>query len=862
MAFRKPSAYGFFPVLLSLFGLALHCSGAGFPDNWRFVTPLPQGNDLNAAWAAAPDDLYVGGTGGVIQHWDGTNWTRMATPTSKTIFAIHGLSNQDVWAVGGDSYTTNQNDHCLVMRWNGLKWTEMTPPKFSGYTYALNAVRAVGAKDVWGTADIGTFPVHYNGTSWEFVPVPLSVEGSFEAIYELNGHVFFAGTHGQIVRYYNGTWTLEQKTETGNFSVNILSRLWGTDLENLYAGGTWGQVYRRNADGTWTDLGLGTGLFGGLGMTQIWGTSRTNVYFMGTQTIRHFNGTVVTATNNFEKAMRLQWTSGAGVGDRIYGVGPSGVVTESLLNGQGGGTLSPLAAGGEAYYSLSLSGAASCGTNGLLLYGSSLYRSDTSPLVFFDGHNSHDFPVRPTGMSTQSVVNAAWAGGLDNVVIAWDNQLDFYRGVHRWNGVNWQSMGDVWNQPTDAVAFWSSSAGKLYSCGAWRVMRWNGTNDWETIYQVPEADRQDTILSTIWGKSDAEIYVGAKNGKILRYSGSSWKAETTPGTGVIQGICGSGSDVYAVGDNGLIWRRGTSSWQKMSGVSPSGEGDNFTDIVAGTDGVYAAQYTSGMYTGGGLGLLWRLKGTAVTNILKGLSKPMDVLGVVGSNLYGLTIQSSIISDKPSPANMSQMRVDFSATNWVPLGNSGVDLRPATSGAGRPFVAAWPVSQASMFLSSVFPGAVTAEQHWIVRADVFPAGSALPPAILRFHYNPAKLPVGVSVGAATLLRFHANQWTQVPAVVDEVSQTITTQTPSGPGEWTIGWVPSVEPPLLAIARVEPQGIRISWPVSSATVQLESSGSMATGTWLSVTNVPTQSGSSNYVVLPASEPAQHYRLRTVR
>jgi len=73
---------------------------AGLPANWRFVTPLPQGNDMIAAWAAAPDDLFVGGPGGVIQHWDGTHWTQMTTPTTRTISALHGLSSHDVWAVG------------------------------------------------------------------------------------------------------------------------------------------------------------------------------------------------------------------------------------------------------------------------------------------------------------------------------------------------------------------------------------------------------------------------------------------------------------------------------------------------------------------------------------------------------------------------------------------------------------------------------------------------------------------------------------------------------------------------------------------------------------------------------------------
>jgi hypothetical protein len=94
--------------LLAL-GVILHFSAVvsvegGLPEGWRFTSTLPQGNTFHGAWAAGPNDLFIGGEGGVIMRWNGQTWSAMSTPTQKTIFAMHGLSANDVWAVGGDPY--------------------------------------------------------------------------------------------------------------------------------------------------------------------------------------------------------------------------------------------------------------------------------------------------------------------------------------------------------------------------------------------------------------------------------------------------------------------------------------------------------------------------------------------------------------------------------------------------------------------------------------------------------------------------------------------------------------------------------------------------------------------------------------
>lgn len=839
--------------------LATPSAQAGLPPNWRFVTPLPQGNDMIAAWAAAPDDLFVGGPGGVIQHWDGTNWIQMTTPTTKTITAMHGLSSHDVWAVGGDAYTTNQVDRSLVMHWDGQIWTAMTPPDFSGWTYPFNAVHAVGPNDVWGTIDGGTYPVHYDGTSWQFIYFPLSAEGGFKTITSIGSNdVYFAGTHGQIAHLENGNWSLEQKKESGNFSANLLQTLWAADPQNVYAGGNWGQVYRRNPDGSWADLGLGGGLFDGFNVLQIFGTSPTDIYLLGVQSIRHFNGTSVTRTNDFAYSMRLQWYNGTAAGNCIYGVGPGGVVDEFVLDGKGGGTFSPLTAGGEASLSLSVNGAAPCGTNGLLIYGSSVYRTDTSPLVFFDGSSMHDFPVLPPEMDAQSMVNGAWAGSMEDIVVAWDNCLTFGRGVTHWNGSVWEAMGDTWNQPADAIAFWRSPSGKLFACGPYHVMQWDGTNAWSQIYVLSDEEIQQTALTTIWGRSDSEVYIGEKNGKILRFDGLTWQTENTPGPGVIKGINGNSSDVYAVGENALVWKRVNGSWQAVGGLEQR-EGDNFTQIISGPDGVYAVQSTPSMYTGGGMGLVWRFNGATATLVMKGLSKPLDLFGSFGGHLYGISAQSTIITDESAPAGFAQQRFDLSSTNWASIGTSGVELRSPSSIVGRPMVGAWHVDKTPTFFASAVPGVACARQTWFIRQDTFYSGSAVPNVQVRLHYDPSKLPVGFAADTARLYRFDGKTWNAVAAVVDAAAQTITSQAPTGLSEWTLGSIQSTALPALVASRVGPQQLSISWPVSTDAVQLEATENLESSHWLTVTNAITIANGTNQVLLETSQDSQFYRLR---
>ncbi|MHB1307295.1 MAG: WD40/YVTN/BNR-like repeat-containing protein [Limisphaerales bacterium] len=833
---------------------------AGLPAPWRYVTPLPQGNDLLAAWAAGPDDFYAGGHGGVILHWDGESWTPMPTPTQKTVFAIHGLSPTNIWAVGGDAYAASMTNRSLILHYDGKAWKEVASPDFLGTTYPLNCVYAVAPDDVWATTDGGTWPIRWNGQKWDFHTDlnGVDVEGTFKTIVGIGReHLFLAGSHGQIIHRFNNQWTLERKTQSGGFTTDLLVTLWAHDLDTVYAGGTWGHVVRRQADGTWSEV-LGGGLFEGPGMVKIWGRSPTDVFVQGPDSIRHFDGATVT-TNSYSRRIRGNWVAGAGAGDRIYGVGPDGVAHE-FVPGNGGGVLSALTAGGESQIGIFLQGATPCGPEGILLYGSSLYRPDPSPLIHFDGALLKPLTNLPPNMQRESHVGAALANGPDDLILAWDNQTTFGRGVHHWQGGQWQSMGPLWNQPAEAIAFWRSPTGKLFACGPGRIMIWNGQDDWDPSFTVPVEEMATTVLRALWGRSDNEVYVGTQEGRILRFDGQQWKEETTPATrGAINTIAGSGTEIYAAGNDALLWRRTPSGWQQLGGFSAR-EGDHFTRLVAKGNAVYASQLTPPQYIGGGLAQLWRLEGTQATLEVKGLSRLLYAFAATPEgHLYGFSTASTILTDKPVLDAPALIRVDLAKTDWQAAGSSGLQLRSTSPQGARPVIAVQRLASASAGVDASWAEGVTwGREHWVIREDVFNAGAALPPMYVRFQYDPARLPEGFDPANARLYRFHQGAWTLVPATVDPIGHWIASNEPTGLSEWTFGSMPAAELPTAKIRLGNAGDVILSWPESATGFRLEASPTLHPPAWETVETTPSVSGGFREASLPTTAPTRFYRL----
>ncbi len=866
MAVRVLQGWSFTLAGLLAIGFAGNAR-AGLPPGWRFAGPYPQGNVLHAGWAASADDVFVGGDGGVICHWDGTTWTMMETPTQKSIFAMSGTSPTDVWAVGGDAYAPNPGDQSLILHYDGTAWTEMTAPDFLGQRYVINSVLALAPDDVWATLEYSTLPIHFNGTQWEWAEVSAvgQMEGSLQAVGAVDAHdVFFAGTHGQILHKAGDEWILEQKTEEGLSTTDLLGCVWAGALDQVYVGGNYGQVYRRQADGSWTELSLNTGIVEG-GVRFIWGRSPTEVYFlMGGGALRRYDG------QNPPQKLDISFAGEAGfaTADRMFSV--SGSMVREFLPNDGSGVVSSLTVPGASVPQTAWSGVSPLDADSLLGWGNSHPFAFTDPLTIISEAGVHAFPVLPEGMTKDTQIGAVLARGRDDLVIAWRNWDPPGRGVHHWNGTTWEPLMEAINPdtgvpvwpPVMAFGFWRSPEGRLHAFDSLRIMRLNDQNRWETWVGVPFDPESPRTFKAFWARAENEIYLATEQGEILRFDGASLIPETTPKSdGVIRALGGDATHAYAVGEDGLAWYRDQGVWKPLAGVTPR-EGDHFTRIVTAQTGVYALQTTSFQYIGGGLARVWRFQGATATLVATGLSS-----GVFGDELFLTTTTDGrlylvgnggrwLLTDQPAPAGFTLQRVDRSATDWTPLGDTGVELRPEPAGEGFAVVAAWRVDEPTPFPpEELVAGGIPARQYWVVRTD----GGALPSVRLRVHYDPALQPTG-PWNAATLLRYDGQAWSTVPATLDPTTHTITANAPTPPSEWTFVWQTASVAPRLTITRAGAGAVRIAWPADAAGAVLETTTALTPeATWTAVAAPPEVIDGQNVVTLPATDRAQFFRLR---
>jgi hypothetical protein len=87
--------------------------------------------------------FFVGNTG-QLYHFDGSNFEKMSSPTTKDLRDVWGTSHNDVWATGYNSST----DESVLLHYDGVSWTE---DEFS----TSGKVRDFGIGSVWAVDSAG-----------------------------------------------------------------------------------------------------------------------------------------------------------------------------------------------------------------------------------------------------------------------------------------------------------------------------------------------------------------------------------------------------------------------------------------------------------------------------------------------------------------------------------------------------------------------------------------------------------------------------------------------------------------------------------------------------------------------------------
>jgi hypothetical protein len=166
-----------------------------------------------------------------------TGWTIVpAPPTGQNaaFTAVTTTSDSSAWAVGSENAELNGvGAKALIDHWNGTAWSRVTVPQPSGdgLNSNLDAISADGPNDVWivGTYEDKisstffpneTYSPHWNGSTWSVVPMPLVGSSNVNAFFQSNSIQVNSPTDVWAVGYYDPTGTAQGQTLTLNWNAS------------------------------------------------------------------------------------------------------------------------------------------------------------------------------------------------------------------------------------------------------------------------------------------------------------------------------------------------------------------------------------------------------------------------------------------------------------------------------------------------------------------------------------------------------------------------------------------------------------------------------------------------------------------
>ncbi len=254
-------------LVLVVFLLASLGFGAPCPAQWVAMDTL--GVNLYAVWGSGPDDVYAGGDGGWIFHYDGFEWAEEEHVVTSAINDIDGTGAGNIRAVGYGG---------VIAHYDGLDWML----EDSGTTEPLHGIWHRDATHAWAVGANGTV-LHLESAHWETVDPDTN-----ESLYAVTGlqaynEVFAAGFHGLILHYGGTSWT-PMITGTSTYFKGICKRPGAAVPYELYAVGSAVSLHYHNH--VWEPMDGGTLQI----LRSVWALDSSHIYAVGHTGIILFSG--------------------------------------------------------------------------------------------------------------------------------------------------------------------------------------------------------------------------------------------------------------------------------------------------------------------------------------------------------------------------------------------------------------------------------------------------------------------------------------------------------------------------------------------------------------------------------------------
>lgn len=254
----------------SLSGIAVASSAQACDGTWqvqRSANIGSQSGTLFSTHGTSGSDVWGAGVLGtftpLIEHWDGSRWTRTRARVSGiggSLGGVFALTSSNAWAVG--AYVPQGiAARTLTEHWDGRVWSQVTSPNVGSGSNGLVSVSALSASEAWavGSYDDGhgsdfTLAEYWNGTTWSVVttPNPSTFQNILYGVTAISSSdVWAVGlySNGTLIEHWDGSaWTVVPSPNPGEF-FNQLMSVSGSSASDVWAAGSY-----TSSDGTHTLL--------------------------------------------------------------------------------------------------------------------------------------------------------------------------------------------------------------------------------------------------------------------------------------------------------------------------------------------------------------------------------------------------------------------------------------------------------------------------------------------------------------------------------------------------------------------------------------------------------------------------------